>query len=173
MVLIALVLSYSSLVQDYVLVWGEAHHLRYMAYSKGALFRNQNSSGLFQYFPIFVVIIASLVWRLYEPSTQVWAALKKMSLISGLMAVVVLLVFRFNVVIASRLADLLLLPVVLVLGPALVQLQKRNKKKLLWMVLTFLILYGCARGLVTYLPISGASKICHPELQPNYDPEKP
>lgn len=170
---VAALLTYSSIVRDLVLSLGEVIHARYMAYSVGAIYRKQNSSGLFQYFSIFVAILTLLVWRLHEPSTKVWQELKKIALISGFLAVIILQVFHFNVVIASRLADLLLLPLALVLGSALVQLQKNNKKMLLWLVIAFLILYGCARGLLTYRPISGTSQICHPELQPNYDPENP
>jgi len=170
---VAALLAYSSLVRDLVLSLGEAIHARYMAYSVGAIYRKQNSSGLFQYFSIFVAMLTLLVWRLHEPSTKVWQELKKIALISGFLAVIILQVFRFNVVIASRLADLLLLPLALVLGSALVQLHKNNKKTLLWLVIAFLIIYGCARGLLTYMPVSGTSQICHPELQPNYDPENP
>jgi hypothetical protein len=56
------------------------------------------------------------------------------------------------VVIASRLADLLLLPVVLVLGAALVQLVEQKKRLLLAVLILLLLAYGGARGLVTYLP---------------------
>ena len=166
----AVFLSFSPYVLELVLQWGEAHQARYMAYAKGAIYRSQNSSGLFGYFPIFVGAITLMTWQLYKPKDEVWSKLKQIALISGFLAVVVLLVFRFNVVIASRLADLLLLPVVLVLGAALVQLKQHKRIVWLSLVMIFLVSYAAARGFVTFRPIYNESKICHPERLPGYIP---
>ena len=166
----AAIVAYTSIVKDLVIQFGELTNARYMAYSVGAIYSKQNSSGLFQYFSFFVAGLTILVWRLYQPESKTWAQLKKIALASGFLALIVLQVFRFNVVIASRLADLLLLPIVLVLGAALVQLQKSQRKNLLRLLIVALILYGAARGFLTYGP-SNAPRVCHPELLPNYHPE--
>jgi len=161
-------LAYSSVVSDLVITWGEATHARYMAYSVGDIYLRQNSSGLFQYFSFFVVMLTILVWRLHQPNTKTWRELKKIALISGFLAIIFLQLFRFNVVIASRLADLLLLPLTLVLGSALVGLKQNHKKKLFWMVMILLVGYCCVRSLVTYHPDPNSATVCHPELQTDY-----
>lgn len=158
------ILAYTGLVQDTLLWIGEKTNARYMAYSVGAIYRQQNSTGLFGYFPVFVGALTLLVWRIYRPTELVWQELKKMALIAGFMAVVILGVFSFNVVIASRLADLLLLPVVLVLGAALVELQRQKKLPLLLAILLLLLAYGGARGFVTYRPAPNYVYLCPPEL---------
>lgn len=166
---VAAVMSYSSFVGNWVLQLGEATHARYMAYSVGAIYRRQNSSGLFQYFTFFVGGLTILIWKLTIPNVKPWQELKKIALISGFLGVMILQVFSFNVVIASRLADLLLLPLVLVLGSALVQLRRENKKRVLGVVIIILIIYGCVRGLLVYLPEPNAVMVCHPELLPSGD----
>ncbi len=167
---VATIIAYTSIVRDLVMQFGELTNARYMAYSVGSIYRKQNSSGLFQYFSLFVGGLTILVWKLYQPESKAWAQLKKIALASGFLAIIILQIFRFNVVIASRLADLLLLPIVLVFGSALVQLQKSQRKNLLRLLIFALISYGAARGFLTYAP-SNAPRVCHPELLPNYHPE--
>jgi hypothetical protein len=62
------------------------------------------------------------------------------------------MVFHFNVVVSSRLADLLLLPLLLVLGANLHQLKEQRQWFLLWGMTLSLIGYGILRGIVSFKP---------------------
>jgi len=150
--LLFIILVYTSFIPD-LLIWvGEATNARFLGYSQGIVFKSQNSRGLFQYFVLFVIFLTAVVWGFYKPESLVWKKLYQIAIASGLLAIAILQVFRFNVVVSSRLADLLLLPVLLVLGATLTQL---NLAKRYWM-LTFLLLvllsYCIARGYVSFHP---------------------
>lgn len=166
---VGVILAYTGLIQEMLLWLGDKTNARYMAYSVGAIYHRQNSTGLFAYFPLFVGALTLLVWKIYQPIQPAWQELKKMALISGFLAVVILGIFRFNVVIASRLADLLLLPVVLVLGAALVQLVEQKRRFLLAVLILLLLAYGGARGLVTYLPAPNYVYFCPSDSKLNED----
>jgi drug/metabolite transporter (DMT)-like permease len=130
---------------------GQATNARFMLYS-GDFYSLQNKTGLFQYFFIFVGALTTFVWLYYKPSSELWSRLKKIGLTSGCLAVVMLTVFHFNVVVSSRLADLLLLPLLLVLGANLFQLKERRQWFLLWGMTLSLIGYGILRGIVSFKP---------------------
>lgn len=161
--MIAGILAYTNLLNEVIMKIGNATNARYLAYSTGDVVNRQNSSGLFQYFFIFVGGLTLLVWKTFIPSLPVWRELKKIVLISGFLAVCFLQIFQFNVVIASRLADLLLLPIVLVLGASLSQLHKDGKRYFVYLVLLALLCYTGARGFITYKPMKNGTTICHPE----------
>lgn len=146
-----LLFSLTSVVPDVMHYLGRLTNARYMAYSE-SFYAIQNKSGLFQYFFIFVGVLTAFVWRYHEPASELWARLKKVGVTSGCLAVVILLVFHFNVVVSSRLADLLLLPLLLVLGVTLYQLKKQRRWFLLLGMTSVLMIYGILRGIVSFKP---------------------
>jgi len=151
-ILLATILAYTPFIPD-LLIWiGEITHARFLAYSQGEIFKSQNSSGLFQYFVLFVIFLTAVVWRFYRSESLVWKKLYQIAITSGLLAIAILQVFRFNVVVSSRLADLLLLPVLLVLGATLTQLNLAKRYWTLSLLLLVLISYSMARGYVSFHP---------------------
>ena len=146
-----LLLSLTSIIPDVMHYVGRLTNARFMAYSE-SFYSIQNKSGLFQYYFIFVGFLTVFVWHYYKPSSELWSRLKKVSLTSGCLAVVILMVFHFNVVVSSRLADLLLLPLLLVLGANLHQLKEQRQWFLLWGMTLSLIGYGILRGIVSFKP---------------------
>jgi len=147
-------LAYTPFIPD-LLIWvGEATHARFLTYAQGTIFKNQNSTGLFQYFSLFVIFLTVVVWKDYKPESLVWKKLYQIAITSGLLAIAILQVFRFNVVVSSRLADLLLLPVLLVLGAALTQLKLAKRYWTLSFLLLVLLSYCMARGYVSFHPPS-------------------
>lgn len=151
-ILLAAVLAYTPFIPD-LLIWiGEITHARFLAYSQGEIFKNQNSTGLFQYFVLFAIFLTAVVWRFYKPESLVWKKLYQIAITSGLLAIAILQVFRFNVVVSSRLADLLLLPVLLVLGATLTQLNLAKRYWALSFLLLVLLSYSMARGYVSFHP---------------------
>lgn len=156
--LASMLFAYSTTLRELILDLGKGSHGRFMVYLTGTKFKIQNTSSLFQYYSLFIGVLIFLVWRLHQPSNQVWGQLKKLALMSGYLALLILQVLRFNVVISSRIADLLLLPILLVLGAALSQAQRDKKINLAWFAIILLISYGCARGFITYRPIPKVSE---------------
>jgi len=148
-----LILSYTSLVPILLIRAGEATNARFLLYSQGIVFQNQNSTGLFHYFVLFVAFLTMFVWHYYKPPSSVWKNLYRLALTSGLLAVAILQIFRFNVVVSSRLADLLLLPVLLVLGATLAQLKDQKKYVPLVVMLIALIVYCAMRAFVSFNPV--------------------
>jgi hypothetical protein len=146
-----ILLSLTSIVPDVMHYIGRLTNARFMAYSE-SFYSIQNKSGLFQYYFVFVGFLTVFVWRYYKPSSELWSRLKKVGLTSGCLAVVILMVFHFNVVVSSRLADLLLLPLLLVLGANLHQLKEQRQWFLLWGMTLSLIGYGILRGIVSFKP---------------------
>ncbi len=146
-----LLLSLTSIVPDMMQYLGQLTNARFMLYS-GDFYSLQNKTGLFQYFFIFVGALTAFVWLYYKPSSELWSRLKKVGLTSGCLAVVMLTVFHFNVVVSSRLADLLLLPLLLVLGANLHQLKEQRQWFILWGMTLSLIGYGILRGIVSFRP---------------------
>jgi hypothetical protein len=146
-----LLLSLTRIIPDVMHYLGQATNARFMLYS-GDFYSLQNKTGLFQYFFIFVGALTTFVWLYYKPSSELWSRLKKIGLTSGCLAVVMLTVFHFNVVVSSRLADLLLLPLLLVLGANLFQLKERRQWFVLWGMTLSLIGYGILRGIVSFKP---------------------
>jgi len=150
--LLTVILAYTPFIPD-LLIWiGEATHARFLPYSQGIVFKSQNSTGLFQYFVLFVVFLTVVVWRCFTPGSLIWKKLNQIAIASGLLAIAILQVFRFNVVVSSRLADLLLLPVLLVLGAALTQLKNRRHYWVLSLIIFPLVAYCVVRGYVSFHP---------------------
>ena len=149
---IAVILAYTTFIPGLLLQVGNATNARFLTYSQGIVFENQNSTGLFQYFVLFVAFLTAFVWHFYRPVSELWKNLYRLALTSGLLAIAILQVFRFNVVVSSRLADLLLLPVLLVLGATLTQLKNEKRYWLLALMLCTLIFYCAARALVSFNP---------------------
>jgi len=151
-IFISAILAYTSFIPD-LLIWvGEATHARFLLYSQGSIFKNQNSTGLFQYFVLFVIFLTAVVWRCFTPESLIWKKLYQIALASGLLAISILQVLRFNVVVSSRLADLLLLPILLTLGAALTQLKIKRQYWTLSLILFALVFYCAARGYVSFHP---------------------
>lgn len=150
---ITAILAYTTIVPDLLLKIGVATNARFLIYSQGIVFENQNSTGLFQYFVLFVAFLTAFVWHFYRPVSEPWKNLYRLALTSGLLAIAILQVFRFNVVVSSRLADLLLLQVLLVLGATLAQLKKEKRYWPLALMLCALIFYCAARGFVSFNPV--------------------
>lgn len=148
----SILLAYSPAVIDIILSLGDYVNARYMHYSQGQILKNQNSTGLFQYYFLFIAFLTLFILVIYQPINTMWYQLKNIATASGFLAVMFLQIFHFNVVIASRLADLLSLPVVLVMGSTLVQLMESRRYKLLISVVILLMAYGLARGYVTFSP---------------------
>jgi hypothetical protein len=149
---ISAILSYTTFVQDLLIQVGVATNARFLLYSQGTVYENQNSTGLFPYFVFFVTFCTAFVWYFYRPVTEVWKNLYRLALSSGLLAIAILQVFSFNVVVSSRLADLLLLPILLVLGATLTQLKNEKRYWPLVLALCVLISYFMARALASFNP---------------------
>jgi hypothetical protein len=144
------ILAYTSVIPDILIKVGYITNARFMAYSQGTFFENQNKTGLFQYFIVFVLFLILCVWRYYKPHCLVWKNLKLLALTSGLMAAAILQIFRFNVVVSARLSELLLLPVLLVLGATLVQLKNDKKYIALFCIVAALVFYCAVRSIISF-----------------------
>lgn len=123
---------------------------RYSLYFKQEVLSAQNSSGLFQYYFIFFALLVFLIWRYFKPTTLIWHNLKSFSLVCGILAIGILQSFSFSVVIASRLADQMLLPISLVLGACLTQLRLERKFLPLVLMVLVLLVYGLLRGYLSF-----------------------
>jgi len=122
----------------------------FVAYFNGDTLTNQNKSGLFQYFFIFVGGLTLVNSLFHRAKNSEWARLKDLATLSGVMAVVILLVLKGNVIIASRLAEILLLPILLVLGETLCQLRESKRNGLLFLIIAGLLLYMLLRSYVVF-----------------------
>jgi len=153
----------TNIVPDLMGYWGRMTNARYMAYAE-SLSEAPNKSGLFQYYFIYIGLLAGLVWHLYRPNSLLWIRFKEMALTSASLAIAILLILRFNVIVSSRLADLLLLPLLLVLGATLVQLRDAKRYILQWGITSILLIYGCLRGLISFNPVLFKSLVSHLRL---------
>jgi hypothetical protein len=113
---------------------------------------DQNRSGLFSYFYLFVAALTFLIWYLFKPKDELWNRLYRLSVISGCLAFTTLFVFHFSVVIASRLADVLIFPLVVVMGALLVQLKDNKRYFLLGTLIFGFVSYSILRGIVSFRP---------------------
>jgi hypothetical protein len=113
---------------------------------------SQNKTGLFQYFFIFIGFLLFSILYLFEPKNQQWTRIYNLSIVSGYFAFTCLLIFNASVIIASRLADLLIFPLVVVMGALLVQLQKEKRYFLLIVLLLILTSYCLLRGAISFMP---------------------
>ena len=139
-------------VSDFLLVqWGELVHARYMTYARGAIYRTLNVTGLFQHFFLFVAMLTALAWKYQSPQNKTEARFHQLAIVSGVLGVAILIDLRFNSVIASRLADLLLLPLLISLGISLNRLYE-SQKVLCLCIAAMLVGYCLMRGYVTFSP---------------------
>ena len=152
-VLAATALAYMPFIPDLLIHVGVATDARFLHYSQGIIYQNQNSTGLFRYFVIFVAFLTIFAWYYFKPTAGVWKKLYSLSLVSGLLAISILQIFRFNVVVSSRLADLLLLPILLILGATLTQLKHEKKYFPLFSMSFALICYCAARSFISFNPL--------------------
>lgn len=130
---------------------GELTNARYLSYARGPIARALNVTGLFQYYFIFPALLGLIIWRLSKPKNLMESRLSELAIVSSACAIVVLQDFRFNTVIASRFADLLLLPVSLQLGIILNQLYSQ-KRIFFWGIVGILLVYCMMRGYVSFSP---------------------
>jgi hypothetical protein len=149
---VSALLMIPGLAEKVVMGVGEAINARYLNYTRGAISRVLNVSGLFSYFFLFPALLTAFVFKFSKTTSNIEIRIKELALVSGIAAVCVLQVLRFNTIIASRLADLLLFPVTLGMGLLLVQLHRNGNKRVLATILVILIGYCAARGYVTFSP---------------------
>lgn len=154
---------FTNIVPDLMGYWGRITNARYMAYAE-SLSEAPNKSGLFQYYFIYIGLLAGLVWHIYQPKSLLWMRFKEVALASAGLAIGILLILRFNVIVSSRLADLLLLPLLLVLGATLVQLRDAKQYALQWGIISILLIYGGLRGLISFNPSLFKSLVNHLRL---------
>ena len=140
-----LVVAYTTFGYDLFMHLGTATNARFLNYPK-----EQNSTGLFQYFVFFNILLTSFVFYYFKPKSYVWETLYCLALTSGLMAIAILQILRFSVVTSSRLAELLSLPVLLVLGATLSQLKNEKKYWPLALMMVALVFYCVLRGYVSF-----------------------
>ena len=123
---------------------------RYTWYFDPILLKSQNSSGLFQYFIFFVALLTAYVLYFFRPQGDIWVNLKLFAVVSGAMAMSCLVIFSNNVVLAARLSELLLLPILLVLGETLYRQYKARSFLLCAGMLCTLLGYGAIRAYITF-----------------------
>lgn len=135
-----------------LLLWlGEGLDLRYLAYIRGAIARTLNTTGLFSYFFLVFVGLGLLIWKYFEPIDRYWQQQKQLAFMCCVIAIFALQIFRFNTVIASRIADLMLLPIAYVIGKLLIVFYQ-EQRTLFWLLVAILLIYAVARGYVTLSP---------------------
>ena len=149
---VAALLAYSPIVPNLVLKVGELTNARFLSYAGQDFIKIQNSTGLFEFYILFVMLLTIFIGKFYVPVNEIWRRLYQIGIASGILAVTILQVFRFSVVVSSRLADLLLLPVLLVLGATLSQLKDEKRYWLLCGTILILVFYCIARGYVSFHP---------------------
>lgn len=149
-VIISAVLVFTNIVPELLIKIGIATNARFLAYSQESVIQVQNKTGLFHYYFLFISFLTGFIWVFYKKTNEVWGNLKITAIASGSLAVAILHVFHFNVVVSSRLADLLLLPVLLVLGATLSQLKQERRYWVFIAMLIILILYCAARAYVSF-----------------------
>ena len=142
-------LSFLPNLPELLLIVGQAFNSRFLVYIDQA---GQNKSGLFAYYYLFVGALTFLVVYLFKAKDELWYRLYQLAIASGCLSISVLLVFHFSVNIASRLADILLFPVTLVLGALLVQLKQEKRYLLLVLIVLGLLFYCALRGVLSYAP---------------------
>ena len=149
-----LILATSIIPFQYVAAFATEVIPRYSLYFMPQVLSTQNSSGLFQYYFIFFGLLVCFIWHYFKPTTFIWQNLKTFSLVSGILAVGILQSLSFSVVIASRFADQMLLPISLVLGACLTQLRLQRKIFPLVMMILILLVYGILRGYLSFRTIA-------------------
>lgn len=149
---ITALLASTPIIRNLVLKMGELTNARFLSYSGNDFIKIQNSTGLFEFYIFFVGLLTIFIWKFYIPTNVFWQRLRQIAIASGLLAMAILQVFQFSVVISSRLADLLLLPVLLVLGATLSQLMNEKRYWLLFGTVLFLLIYCFVRSYISFHP---------------------
>jgi hypothetical protein len=126
---------------------------RYSLYFEQEFLSTQNDSGFFKYYSIFFGLLVGFIWYYYKPTTLIWQNLRTFSLVSGILAIGILQSLSFSVVIASRFADQMLLPICLVLGACLTQLRLERRFLPLVVMTLVLLIYGMFRGYLSFKPL--------------------
>jgi hypothetical protein len=142
-------LSFLPTLPELLKLVGQTFNSRYLVYIDQA---GQNKTGLFAYYYVFVGALTLLVAYLFKAKDAMWQRWYQLSIASGCLSFAVLLVFHFSVNIASRLADILLFPLTLVLGALLVQLKQEKRYFLLVLIVLGLLFYCGLRGIISYAP---------------------
>ena len=151
---VVIAIMYFSLGESLAFLYGgRLAQIRYLHFLSPGYLKTQNSSGLFYLYPAFIAFITAINFKLYKPSDSVLKNLKVLAILSGIFAFAILTIFGFAVQIATRLADLLLLPPLMVLGAALVQ-QYQERRYLYWIpIVCALVAYAVMRSYVTFGPL--------------------
>ena len=147
--LLAVALAFPGVADYLILMWGKFVNARYMAYSQGAIYRTLNATGLFHYYFLFVAFLMLVIFKYCGATNPTTHRFNQLSIICGIAGVSALIDLRFNSVMASRIADLLLLPVTIALGMSLVAL-KSHQKKICLLLIAIFIAYCMARGYTTF-----------------------
>lgn len=128
---------------------------------------DQNKTGLYPYYYLFVGTLSFMIWHLFKPKNELWDRMYQLAVASGCLAFSGLVIFHFSVIIASRLADLLLFPLTVIMGALLVQLKLEKKYLHLSLGLLIIIVYGVLRGMISFTPhIILNSNLLHNFLTP-------
>lgn len=126
---------------------------RYFLYVNSAVIANQNTSGLYAGFIPFVLVLVLIAWTQYRPESLEQQWFWSYAKMSGVLALAVLSIFQFSVIVSSRLTDLLLFPVVLIIGAVIAQWWGEHKKGYAILLILGLLAYCALRSMVSFGPI--------------------
>lgn len=126
---------------------------RYFSYVNSAVIANQNTSGLYAGFIPFVLVLVLIAWTQYRPESLEQQWFWSYTKMSGVLAIAVLGIFQFSVIVSSRLTDLLLFPVVLIIGAVIAQWWGEHKKGYAILLILGLLAYCALRSMVSFGPI--------------------
>lgn len=125
-------------------------HPRIESYFSQNLIDNQNSSGLFIFYIPFIAGIILYARTYYIPTTEFLRRFYNYSILSGLIGLIFLILLSSNVIVSSRLAEVLIFPCLIILGGALYQ-NYLNKKFLIFTLgILWLLVYFLARSYVIF-----------------------
>ena len=126
---------------------------RYFLYVNSAVIAKQNTSGLYVGFIPFVLVLVLITWTQYRPESLEQQWFWSYAKMSGILALAVLGIFQFSVIVSSRLTDLLLFPVVLIIGAVIAQWWGEHKKGYAILLMLGLLAYCALRSMVSFGPI--------------------
>ena len=141
-------------VNDLVLsLGGTLAKERYFLYVNPPVMASQNTSGLYVFFIPFVLILVGMIWLFYRPGNREERYFAGVAKMSGVLALAILGIFQFSVIVSSRLADLLLLPILIVFGALLWQWWQAKKYGRVIVSVATLIVYCAVRSYISFGPI--------------------
>jgi len=141
-------------VNDLVLsLGGTLAKERYFLYVNPPVMGSQNTSGLYVLFIPFVLILVGMIWLFYRPGNREERYFAGVAKMSGVLALAILGIFQFSVIVSSRLADLLLFPVLIVFGALLWQWWQAKKYGRVIASVATLIVYCAVRSYISFGPI--------------------